>query len=183
MAATWPACGCWARNTPDNLSVSESANMFNIYRLNLLNICIKNMLIAVHYCIKICGINQAQNQVTWSDLLHQHMSMLTSFLEWSVASTWSRPEIGAFSRDQTHPLGYCRCRYLDCYFWPHHIYGPPKGNTDDPAIHHGWSFRLPRIFNFGQHWSSDMIVAGLSYDLTVMCHLSAKIWGPRGERD
>ena len=37
---------------------------------------------------KICGINQAEDRVTWPDLLHQHMSVLASFREWLVVSAW-----------------------------------------------------------------------------------------------
>ena len=42
------------------------------------------MLIMVCYFKKICGINQAEDRVTWPDLLHRRMSALASFREWSV---------------------------------------------------------------------------------------------------
>ena len=48
------------------------------------------MLIMVCYFKKICGINQAEDRVTWPDLLHRHMSALASFREWSVVSAWLR---------------------------------------------------------------------------------------------
>ena len=39
---------------------------------------------------KICGINQAEDRVTWPDLLHRHTITLASFREWSVVSAWLR---------------------------------------------------------------------------------------------
>ena len=48
------------------------------------------MLIMVCYLKKICGINQAEDRVTWPNLLHQHTSALASFREWSVVSAWLR---------------------------------------------------------------------------------------------
>ena len=48
------------------------------------------MLIIVCYFKKICGINQAEDRVTWLDLLHQHTIALVSFREWSVVSAWLR---------------------------------------------------------------------------------------------
>ena len=48
------------------------------------------MLIMVCYFKKICGINQAEDLVTWPDLLHRHTSALASFREWSVVSAWLR---------------------------------------------------------------------------------------------
>ena len=33
----------------------------------------------------------------------------------------------------------------------HILYGPPKGYTDHPAIHRGWSVGRPTIRDFGQH--------------------------------
>ena len=40
----------------------------------------------------------------------------------------------------------------------HILYGPPKGYTDHPVIHHGWSVGRPRICDFGQHWNCLMIL-------------------------
>ena len=37
---------------------------------------------------KLCGINQAEDRVTWPDLLHWHTSKLTSLREWLVVSAW-----------------------------------------------------------------------------------------------
>ena len=37
---------------------------------------------------KICGIKQAEDRVTWPNVLHRHTSMLASFREWSVVSAW-----------------------------------------------------------------------------------------------
>ena len=34
--------------------------------------------------------NQAEDRVTWPDLLHRHTSALASFREWSVVSVWLR---------------------------------------------------------------------------------------------
>ena len=45
-----------------------------------------SMLIMVCYFKKICGINQAEDRVTWPDLLHRYTSQLASFREWSVVS-------------------------------------------------------------------------------------------------
>ena len=44
----------------------------------------------VCYLKKICGINQAEDRVTWPDLLHRHANALASFREWSVLSAWLR---------------------------------------------------------------------------------------------
>ena len=48
------------------------------------------MLIMVCYFKKICGINQAEDQVMWPDLLLRRTSALASFQEWSVVSAWLR---------------------------------------------------------------------------------------------
>ena len=44
----------------------------------------------VCYFKKICGINQAEDRVTWPDLLYRCTSTLASFREWSVVSAWLR---------------------------------------------------------------------------------------------
>ena len=44
----------------------------------------------VCYLKKICGINQAEDRVTWPDLLHRHANALASFREWLVLSAWLR---------------------------------------------------------------------------------------------
>ena len=48
-----------------------------------------------------CGINQAEDQVMWPDVLHLHMNTLARLQEQSVASMWSQigagPEIGTSS--------------------------------------------------------------------------------------
>ena len=48
------------------------------------------MLIIACYFKKICGINQAEDRVTWPDFLHRHTIALVSFREWSVVSGWLR---------------------------------------------------------------------------------------------
>ena len=48
------------------------------------------MLIMVCYFKRICGINQAEDRVTWPDLLHRHTITFASFREWSVVSAWLR---------------------------------------------------------------------------------------------
>ena len=48
------------------------------------------MLIMVCYFKRIWGINQAEDRVTWPDLLHRHTIALASFREWSVVSAWLR---------------------------------------------------------------------------------------------
>ena len=62
------------------------------------------MLIMVCYFKKICGINQAEDLVTWPDLLHRHTSALASFREWSVLSAWLRI--------QAQPRNPCQPRNL-----------------------------------------------------------------------
>ena len=44
----------------------------------------------VCYFKRICGINQAEDRVTWPDALHRHTIALASFREWSVVSAWLR---------------------------------------------------------------------------------------------
>ena len=51
---------------------------------------IGSMLIMVCYFKRICGINQAEDRVTWPDLLHWHTIPLASFREWLVVSAWLR---------------------------------------------------------------------------------------------
>ena len=48
------------------------------------------MLIMVSYLKRIFGINQAEDRVTWPDLIHRHTIALASFREWSVVSAWLR---------------------------------------------------------------------------------------------
>ena len=48
------------------------------------------MLIMVCYFKTMCGINQAEDRVTWPDLLHRRTSALASFQEWLVVSAWLR---------------------------------------------------------------------------------------------
>ena len=48
------------------------------------------VLIMVCYFKNICGINQAEDRVTWPYLLHRHTSALASFREWSVVAAWLR---------------------------------------------------------------------------------------------
>ena len=56
----------------------------------------------VCYFKRICGINQAEDRVTWPDLLHRHTIALASFREWSVVS--------ARLRIRVQPRNPCRAR-------------------------------------------------------------------------
>ena len=56
----------------------------------------------VCYFKRICGINQAEDRVTWPDLLHRHTIALASFREWSVVS--------ARLRIRAQPRNPCRAR-------------------------------------------------------------------------
>ena len=56
----------------------------------------------VCYFKRICGINQADDRVTWPDLLHRHTIALASFREWSVVS--------ARLRIRAQPRNPCRAR-------------------------------------------------------------------------
>ena len=56
----------------------------------------------VCYFKRICGINQAEDRVTWPDLLHRHTIALVSFREWSVVS--------ARLRIRAQPRNPCRAR-------------------------------------------------------------------------
>ena len=48
------------------------------------------MLIMVRYFKKYVELTQAEDRVTWPDLLHQRTSTLASFQEWSFISVWLR---------------------------------------------------------------------------------------------
>ena len=72
----------------------------------------------VCYFNKICGINQAEDRVTWPDLLHRRTSALTSLREWSVVSAWLR--IWAQPRNPCQPrnsasASTCTCSYATEY--------------------------------------------------------------------
>ena len=56
----------------------------------------------VCYFKRICGINQAEDRVTWPDFLHRHTIALASFREWSVVS--------ARLRIRAQPRNPCRAR-------------------------------------------------------------------------
>ena len=56
----------------------------------------------VCYFKRICGINQAEDRVTWPDLLPRHTIALASFREWSVVS--------ARLRIRAQPRNPCRAR-------------------------------------------------------------------------
>ena len=56
----------------------------------------------VCYFKRICGINQAEDRVTWPDLLHRHTIALVSFRERSV--------ISARLRIRAQPRNPCRAR-------------------------------------------------------------------------
>ena len=56
----------------------------------------------VCYFKRICGINQAEDRVTWPDLLHRHTIALASFREWSAVS--------ARLRIRAQPRNPCRAR-------------------------------------------------------------------------
>ena len=60
------------------------------------------MLIMVCYFKRIGGINQAEDRVTWPDLLHPHTIALASLREWSVVSAWLRIRAQPWNPCQPH---------------------------------------------------------------------------------
>ena len=82
----------------------------------------------VCYFKRICGINQAEDRVTWPDLLPRHTIALASFREWSVVSArlWIRAQ----------PRNPCRARNSASAWtwWP--VIGCSKAGRrtlDDPS--------------------------------------------------
>ena len=51
---------------------------------------VESMLIIGRYFKKYVELTQAEDQVTWPDLLHRHKSKLASFREWLFVSVWLR---------------------------------------------------------------------------------------------
>ena len=75
----------------------------------------------VCYFKRICGINQAEDRVTWPDLLHRHTIALASFREWSVVS--------AGLRIRAQPRNPCRARNSASawtWLWSSHDQSPWK---------------------------------------------------------
>ena len=105
------------------------------------------MLIIVCYFKKLCGINQAENQATWPDLLHRHTIALASFQEWSVVSAWHR--IRAQPRNPCQPRNSASAS--TCLY----IYRMPLTPSSlSPPSHHRhsgtlwWHLPVSRPFRF-----------------------------------
>ena len=73
------------------------------------------MLIMVCYFKKICGINQAEDWVTWPDHICRHTSALASFREWSVVSAWLR--IRAQPRNPCQPCNSASASTWKWWIW------------------------------------------------------------------
>ena len=89
---------------------------------------LESMLITVHYFskTKICGINQAEDWVTWPNLLHRHTSKFVSFWEWSVASM--RPRIWG------QPRNLCLPQRWDSSPTTEACNNPPGHTFESPSV-------------------------------------------------
>ena len=121
------------------------------------------MLIVVCYFKKICGINQAEDRVTWPDLLLRHTSALASFRKWLVVSAWLRIRAQPWNRCHSaspppSPLIQLRSRpenvHLRKVDFHLHIFKPCQDNTK-------WHFFYVKSY-FNQPHCHDCICIPLS---------------------